>query len=66
MGRYCLHVRANGHRTGALAEQVLIRVEIIHRAVLGIANLGAARVLAVHAVVVIDEMAGATLAFELK
>src|SRR5665213_3754110 len=52
------HVRAYRHRAGARAGQALVRVEIMHRAARGIADLGAAGVDAVHAVVMIDEMAG--------
>src|SRR5665213_2064992 len=52
------HVRAYRHRAGARARQVFVRIEIMHRALRRIANLGAAGVDAVHAVVVIDEMAG--------
>jgi hypothetical protein len=41
---------------GARAGQILVRIEVVHGPVRRIANLGAAHILAVHAVVMIDEV----------
>src|SRR5262249_60834285 len=56
-----LHVRTYRHDPGPRAGQSLLGVEIVHGAVRRNADFSAADVLAVHAVVPVDEMAGRKL-----
>src|SRR5262249_7618984 len=56
-----LHVRAHRHDAGTCAGQSLLGIEVVHGAVGRNADFGAADILAVHAVVPGDKMAGREL-----